>query len=500
MNTLLIQELLEPFGICQQTGDPMNVHEVLLFENGAPDADDMAYVTCGAESKGRYRHALIIAIGETAIASTHMIQLAGGSVSGVMNCLIRALRRLERLNDALYAASNSQEVIDIASQKTRLPFFYFDDSYRIIAISRKIYYVIDEEWRHMTEKGFLSPGTVRLMRENGDLDYLAATDEPIIYDSELFPFVCAACNIKFHNHFVGRINILIVDRDARQEHLEICRIVHAHLYRLLREGKTPDGDIRLRKLLTEILNEKNVQSEMLQAVLQGTGTDPKGGFQVFIMDINASEDPQLYNYYARLLEQMLPGFRFCILPYEGNLLLLAILQSEPKCAMIQEKIKQFLQIQQLRCGVSQFYHAPEQLRGYYEQALFALNKAPIEKMVLYENVLMDRFFAFIPDRHMPFMLSNDFLSLLDADRSSSFPMVDTLKCYLENGRNLIRTAEVLSIHKNTMLYRLNRIREFLNIDEEDFNVRVALDMSFLLWNRIKNRGGAVSKQNQGDRI
>jgi len=490
MNTLLIRELLEPFGICRQTGDPMNVHEVLLFENGAPDADDMAYVTCGAESKGQYRHALIIAIGETNIASTHMIQLTGGNVSGVMNSLIRALRRLERLNDALYAASNSQEVIDIASQKTRLPFFYFDDSYRIIAISRKIYYVIDEEWRHMTEKGFLSPGTIRLMNENGDLDYLAAADEPIIYDSDLFPFICVSCNIKYNNHFEGRINMLVVDRDAYQEHLEICRIVHAHLLRLLREGKTADGDIRLRNLLTEILNEKNVQSEALQAVLQGIGTDPKGGFQVFVMDINASEDRQLYNYYARVLEQMLSGFRLCILPYKDNLLLLAILQSESRCAVIQERIQQFLQIQHLRCGVSQFYHVPEQLRGYYEQALFALNKASIEKMVLYESVLMDRFFAFIPDRHMPFMLSNDFLSLLDADRSSSFPMVETLQCYLENGRNLIRTAEALSIHKNTMLYRLNRIREYLNTDEEDFNAKVALDMSFLLWNRIKTGGAS----------
>ena len=208
------------------------------------------------------------------------------------------------------------------------------------------------------------------------------------------------------------------------------------------------------------------------------------------MDINASEDRQLYNYYARVLEQMLSGFRLCILPYKDNLLLLAILQSESRCAVIQERIQQFLQIQHLRCGVSQFYHVPEQLRGYYEQALFALNKASIEKMVLYESVLMDRFFAFIPDRHIPFMLSNDFLSLLDADRSSSFPMVETLQCYLENGRNLIRTAEALSIHKNTMLYRLNRIREYLNTDEEDFNAKVALDMSFLLWNRIKTGGAS----------
>ena len=176
MNIQLIRELLEPFGIRQHAGGDMSVHEVLLFEDGAPDADDTAYVTCDRGAKGRYQHSLIIAIGETEVSSTHMSQWAGGSVGSALNSLIRVLWRLERLNEALYAASNSQEVIDIASQKTRLPFFYFDDSYRIIAISRKLYYVIDEEWRHMTEKGFLSPGTVRRMSENGDLDFLAATD------------------------------------------------------------------------------------------------------------------------------------------------------------------------------------------------------------------------------------------------------------------------------------------------------------------------------------
>ena len=82
-----------------------------------------------------------------------------------MNGLIQVLWRLERLNESLYAAQDSQAVIDIAAEKTRLPFFYFDDSYRIIAISRRIYYEMDDEWKHMTEKGFLSPNTTRRMRE-----------------------------------------------------------------------------------------------------------------------------------------------------------------------------------------------------------------------------------------------------------------------------------------------------------------------------------------------
>ena len=484
MNTLLIRELLEPFGICRQEGDDVSVHEALLFEPGAPDAENRAYVVCDSAVRGRYRHALIIAIGETDIAADHLIRLSGGTVSAVMNSLIRVLWRLERLNEALYGASGSQEVIDIAARKTRLPFFYFDDSYRIIAISRKIYYALDDEWRHMTEKGYLSPGTVRRMSENGDLDYLAASDEPVIYDSPLFPFVCVSCNVRYQSAFKGRINMLVVDRDAYQEHLEICRIVHAHLIRLLREGKTPDGNLRLCNLLTDILNEKRVPGEALRSALQDIGGAAEGGFQFYAIDINASGDPQLFNYYTRALERLLTGFRLCVFPHDDRLLALALLQTPARCAAIQARIAGFLQDQHLKCGVSHFFRTLEQARGCWEQALFALNAARDERMVRYEEVLMERLFSFVPDRELPFLLSSRFLALLEADRESSFPMTDTLRRYLENGRNLQRTAEALSIHKNTMLYRLNRIREYIDVDADDFDARVALEVSFLLWNRV----------------
>ena len=488
MNTLLVRELLEPFGIARQIGDDVDVQEVLLFESGAPDAENTAYVACEAGARGRYRRALIIAIGETEIAADHLIQLEGGSVSAILNGLIQALWKLERLNKALYGASDSQEVIDIASEAIRLPLFYFDDSYRIIAISRKVYYTIDEEWRHMSEEGYLSPRTVRLMSENGDLNYLSASNEPIIFDSPLFPFSCISCNVLYKNYFKGRINILMVDRDAYQEHIEICRIVRAHLLRLIKDGKTLDGNTRLRNLLTDLLNGKNVQHDALQRTLQGMqgiGTSPAGGYQFFAIDINIREDPHLYNYYSRELERLLAGYGACVLSHAGNLVVLAVLQTQARCGCIQDIIRHFLLNQHLRCGVSHFFHDPDHMHGFYEQAVFALNSAESETLVLYEDILMDRLFAFVPDKQRMFLLSNSFLDLLEMDKGSSFPMVETLQSYLENGRSLVKTAEDLAIHKNTMLYRLNKIRECLNVDLDDLNARFALEMSILLYNSMK---------------
>ena len=59
-------------------------------------------------------------------------------------------------------------------------------------------------------------------------------------------------------------------------------------------------------------------------------------------------------------------------------------------------------------------------------------------------------------------------------------MAETVWCYLKNGCNLSATADELSIHKNTMLYRLNRIEDLLEIDLNDFHTRLSLALSFLM--------------------
>ncbi len=481
MNLPLIRELLEPYEIVFVKGEPAGIREVLMFEPGVPDREGLAYIADDPGAAGRYRYALILSIGETRIDSDREIRLAPCSAKSVMNTLLRVLWRLERLNEALYGASENQELIDIASRLTRLPFFYFDDSYRIIAISRRVYYEMDEEWRHMTEKGYLSPENARRMSENGELEYLAGITEPVIFDSELYPFISVSCNVRYRNVFRGRINMLVVDRDAYQEHIAICSIVHDHLLRLLREGKTADGKIGLRNLLSDILNGRGIRDVSVENILRGAGMAPDGCFQLYAMEIDPGGDPQLFNYYTKVLERLLFDAMICVFSFEDRLIVLTCAEDPEKCVPIRVKIGSFLAEQHLKCGVSHTFRDLSQARGFYEQALWALNSGGTKPMVPYDDVLLERMISFIPERQRAYMLCGGFESLLAADKESSFPMAETLFAYLENGCNLIRAADALAIHKNTMLYRLNRIREQIDIDLEDHDTRVALEFSFLLW-------------------
>ena len=60
---------------------------------------------------------------------------------------------------------------------------------------------------------------------------------------------------------------------------------------------------------------------------------------------------------------------------------------------------------------------------------------------------------------------DDYLKkLYQIDHKSSSQLLDTLRTYLQNNGNMLRTAEILIIHRNTLQYRMDRIKAILQLD------------------------------------
>ena len=75
--------------------------------------------------------------------------------------------------------------------------------------------------------------------------------------------------------------------------------------------------------------------------------------------------------------------------------------------------------------------------------------------------------------------ASDWLSVLvEYDAEHSAELVTTLASYLEHGANSANTAKALSVHRNTLKYRLQRVGEISGHDlsEPDtlFNLQVAV--------------------------
>ena len=52
----------------------------------------------------------------------------------------------------------------------------------------------------------------------------------------------------------------------------------------------------------------------------------------------------------------------------------------------------------------------------------------------------------------------------------------TVDCFLENGMNISRTARILYMHRNTLIYRLNKISVETGLDIRVFDMAVTFEI------------------------
>jgi DNA-binding PucR family transcriptional regulator len=64
------------------------------------------------------------------------------------------------------------------------------------------------------------------------------------------------------------------------------------------------------------------------------------------------------------------------------------------------------------------------------------------------------------------------------DKINNTELYVTLNTYLEHKKNLRTTAEALFIHRNTLVYRINRIHQLTELDLGSVNVLYSLMDSF----------------------
>lgn len=72
-------------------------------------------------------------------------------------------------------------------------------------------------------------------------------------------------------------------------------------------------------------------------------------------------------------------------------------------------------------------------------------------------------------------------SLLDYDARKHSDLVATLACYLERGGNYDATAAALTVHRSTLKYRLQRIREISGYDLTESDSRFNLQLATRAW-------------------
>ena len=82
--------------------------------------------------------------------------------------------------------------------------------------------------------------------------------------------------------------------------------------------------------------------------------------------------------------------------------------------------------------------------------------------------------------HLQQICSPEIHTLKTYDTLHDTAYMNTLYTYLTNECNVVKTAAALHIHRNTLMYRMNKIHDLISFDESSSIQRLQLHLSLLV--------------------
>ena len=230
--------------------------------------------------------------------------------------------------------------------------------------------------------------------------------------------------------------------------------------------------------------------------LKQEGYDLSGKFLVISIDLDKSiykkiNEIKLKNFIMRI-ENTLNStqFKYSILNQnnEFNIIINFIDQQNSLACLkdhIVNNLKNFSQIKHI--GISSIAVSIENLHKAYNEASDAIYSGIKDDkfIVYYDDMGIDKIILNISDNKILYDIYNKYLGVIhDYDKAHNTDYENTLKIYLKNNCSIQAVSEVTYTHRNTINYRIKKIKSILNSElddsEEKFNYMLAFYIKEIL--------------------
>ena len=247
-----------------------------------------------------------------------------------------------------------------------------------------------------------------------------------------------------------------------------------------------DTELRLRRdLVHDLLTGTDNESALTRA--EALDYDLRRPHRVVIVEAKgrARVHETLVNAVRRAMRQACHDGLFET--WSGNVAVVTACQ--PDWEQLRRTIGSFLGAQ-VRLGVGSPCAIPSELPRSLREAGLALRLQtallPGNGACEYSKLGIFRMFAAIPDPTDVTTFVREWLGpLLDYDERRNSELVQTLTQYLEHGGNYDGTAAELCVHKSTLKYRLQRIRDLTGLELNDPDVHFNLQLATRAWGTLQ---------------
>lgn len=416
------------------------------------------------------------------------------SLSWVLNLIQDRFYELEawenRMREVVISGGGYQELFDVSEGTLRNALFALDATYRLIAFS-KTYRSADPINLRLYELGYHAPETMERFYEHHTIfDYQTSeginmTKPGMVSEFETISQWC---------RFDGAPLVQIVEvfscepMGADSKELFATMMRYVNLIFLREQEKNQGPAHSYTRFLRDMISGALTDTQLISDCARKMGIPVSGAFDAYRIRFR-DNSRVLVGRFAGELTARLPGCRIVARDFT-----VSVLNTYPstdvaaQSSAAQETISPLLAEYGAICGVSapftalyDFAHACRQA----DRALELGQKLPEEILPLgqrdcirYETVFFRCLVEAGADGEFDAFYNNPWLrklkQLQQYDREHDSGLFDLLCCYLCCERRATEAGEQLHMHRNTVMYHIQRITELLRIDLDDYLTRQSL--------------------------
>ena len=388
----------------------------------------------------------------------------------------------KELYEACILGCNLQELVNITEKMTPNHIYISDMSFKILAYTDKeIMTAISSTWNYQKKYGYYPLRIIKNLIDTGDMEKMKHCRHPILFHSPNFalPFTCK--NIYFANK--PQAHLFIVNctvRPCARDYVivdQLADFINRYYY-LLSDARPNTTEKYYEAFMDDVISGVITDPDIIEEQIRSLGWSLPFEYCMAVLDI-ANHDKAFWQLIRYYIEKNC-GYEY----FASGDFLVILIPSKEQAAL--KKILQTLSSSYslpicLGNSFQGFLHLPDQYTILTRTSRIARKYDPQQLFIEMKDFglyyLLD---YMLSSPHLQQICSPEIQTLKTYDTLHDTAYIHTLYMYLTNECNVVKTAAALHIHRNTLMYRMNKIHDLISFDEASSLQRLQLHLSLLV--------------------
>ena len=411
---------------------------------------------------------------------------------------------MRRILDELYAGSGLQALASTASNVFGNPVFINDASFKLLAIPQEVTFE-NAQMEQQKELGYVHPDLVAAMRRDGiDFEMGAYRSRAIVFPRPGSDESWLFCGIRLHDIPVGIIGIPDLNHPHMPRDIELVeRFAKIVAIEMEKDDFYRDSrGVKFGYLLSDLLSGKmHSRRTIEQRALSVRWKVLAWNRIITIVDPNGFIPAERAQNIANRVQSIIHGARWTT--FRHNLVFFVSRNERNGLLDVElERLASFLEASSLGAGVSMPFADLTESTRYYRQSIRAVDAGILVRIpgpvFTYEDMITYYAAQTLLKRNDADEFCPESIAIIRAyDAEHGTELCPTLEQYLLHVGDPVTAAKALHVHRNTLLYRVNKVRELTGMDLSDGNERLAAQLYFRL---EECRRGALQMERGGTDI